>query len=68
MEIGRMTLMKKYLTERVFGRISENMHYEVFKYLEAVDLLQIRSLNLGGFLLTSNPYLRPRIKNYFAHI
>ena len=54
----------KFLTKRVFQRISENMSYEIFKYINSQDLLEIRVLNLGGYQLISNPYLRSRIKNY----
>ena len=53
---------QKYQTHRIFQRISENMHYEIFKYVDSITLLQIRTLGLGGYQLTSNPILRPRIK------
>ena len=67
---SRLNLLKerKYLTNRVFMRISENMHYEIFKYLSSKDLLQIRSVKLGGFQLISNRLLRSRIQNYFHKI
>ena len=55
---------EKYLTKRIFARISENMHYELFKYLNSMDLLEIRILKLGGYQLISNPILRSRITNY----
>ena len=55
---------QQFLTKRIFGRISENLHYEIFKFLNAEELLEIRGINLGGFQLTSNPLLRSRIKNY----
>ena len=54
----------KYLTQRIFSRISENISYEIFKYMNFQDLLQIRALTLGGFQLVSNTTLRARIKNY----
>ena len=54
----------KYLSKKCIPRISENMHYEIFKYLDAIDLLQIRSTNLGGYQLCSNTMLRSRIYNY----
>ena len=54
----------RFLTHRLFGEISENMSYEIFKFQNSTDLLQIRALNLGGYQLISNPYLRARIKNY----
>ena len=57
---------EKFLTMKIFERLSENMHYEVFKYVNAKDLLVIRSLKLGGYLLSSNKLLRSRIKNYFS--
>ena len=44
------------------------MHYELFKYLNPNDLLQIRSLKLGGYQLTSNELLRSRINNYLLGI
>ena len=53
----------KFLTNRIFKRISENMHYEIFKYIDSETLLKTRELNLGGYQLISNPILRPRIKN-----
>ena len=58
----------KFLTNRIFIRISENMHYEIFKHLNNLDLLQIRALSQGGLQLTSNTHLRSRIKNYFPGI
>ena len=54
----------KFLTHRVFMRISENMSYEIFKFVDSIDLLQIRCISLGGYQLISNPILRARIKNY----
>ena len=54
----------KFLTYRVFQRISENMSYEIFKYVNSQDLLQIRASTLGGFQLLTNTTLRARIKNY----
>ena len=59
---------QKFLNPRIFKRISENMHYETFKYLPSRDLLEIRSTNLGGYQLTSNKTLRPRIGNYLTKI
>ena len=55
----------KFLTQRIFRRISENMSYEIFKFLNAQDLLQIRASTLGGFQLVSNITFRAKIKNYF---
>ena len=55
----------KFLTQRIFSRVSENMHYEIFKYMDCYELLQVRAITLGGFQLTSNKLLRSRIKNYF---
>ena len=60
--------LEKFLTQRIFRRISENMHYEIFKYLNYKDLLQIRFSSLSGYQLTSNPLLRSRIKNYMKII
>ena len=40
------------------------MHYEIFKFMNSSDLLQIRASKLGGYQLTSNTKLRSRIKNY----
>ena len=31
---------ERFLTNRIFQRISENMHYEIFKYLAANELLE----------------------------
>ena len=55
----------RYLTRKIF-RVSENMHYEIFRYLNCVDLLEVKSACLGGYQLTSNTLLRDRIKNYFC--
>ena len=54
----------KYLNHRIFGRITENLSYEIFKYMNSKELLEIRATNLGGYQLTSNTTLRSRIKNY----
>ena len=54
----------RFLTNRIFRRVCENLHYEIFKYLNYVELLEIRCLKLGGYELTSNITLRSRIKNY----
>ena len=51
----------KFLTNRIFQNISENMHYEIFKNLNDSELLQIRELNRAGYQLTSNRLLRSRI-------
>ena len=48
--------------------MSENMHYEIFKYLDSKDLLEIRATKLGGYQLTSNKLLRSRIQNYFPKL
>ena len=58
----------KFLTYRIFPRVSENMHYEIFKYATPIDLLQVRIIKLGGFQLISNTILRSRIKNYMSNI
>ena len=58
----------KFLTQRVFKRISENLHYEILKFNEWKDLLEIRSANLGGYQSTSNKILRGRIRNYIQKI
>ena len=58
----------KFLTKRIFKRISENMHYEIFKYTSKEDLLEIKGLSTGGYQLTTNQLLRSRIKNYFEII
>ena len=55
---------KKFLTKRILTRISENMHYEIFKYLDGKDLLEVRAITLGGYQLTTNKILRSRIGNY----
>ena len=59
---------EKFLTKRVFPQLSENMHYELLKYISPRDLLSIRGTKLGGYQLTSNILLRSRIKNYFHTI
>ena len=58
----------KFLNQRIFPRISENMHYEIFQYLGPKALLQIRAMSTGGYQLTSNQLLRSRIKNYFPKL
>ena len=59
---------EKFLTNRVFKRVSENMHYEILKFINSRDLLGIRGTNLGGYQITSNKLLRHRIKNYFIKL
>ena len=54
----------KFLSHRIFPKISENMSYEIFKYVNSQELLQIRASSLGGFQLITNTTLRARIKNY----
>ena len=63
---NRLTGLKneRFLTHRVLQRISENMHYEIFKYVDWKQLLEIRGINLGGYQLISNRILRSRISNY----
>ena len=56
---------QKFLTKRIFLRVSENMHYEIFKYLNSKELLEIRGTKLGGYQLISNNILRSRIQNYY---
>ena len=62
----RLKMLKesKFLKIRILERISENMHYEIYKFLDAHELLEIRSMSLGGYELTSNKVLRSRIRNY----
>ena len=64
----RLAILQKsqFLTKRIMERISENMHYETFKYLNSVDLVEIRGMKLGGYQLVSNKLLRSRIYNYFT--
>ena len=59
---------ERFLTKRIFQRISENMHYEIFKYMDESELLEIKLMNIGGYQLTSNQLLRSRIGNYFNKI
>ena len=68
--MDRLKILKedKFLTNRILQRLSENMHYEIFKYLNVTDILQIRATNLGGYQLMSNRILRSRIKNYFKEL
>ena len=55
---------KKYLTERLFSKISENMHFEILKYLDWKDLLVLREVKSGGFQIISNRKLRKPIGNF----
>ena len=56
----------KYLTNKIFKNLSENCHYEVFKFLDEYELLELRMLNTGGFQLSSNQHIRgKRVQNYF---
>ena len=66
--ISRLQELKvnQFLREKIFPKLSENMHYETFKYLNSRDLLEIRCTKLGGYQLVSNKILRSRIKNYFT--
>ena len=66
----RLELLKneKFLYKRLFMRLSENMHYEVLKYLNSEELIGLRGCNLGGFQLSSNQILRKRIGNYLGNI
>ena len=57
-----------FLTQRVVGRMSEAMHYEIFKYLGPRDLMDVRGTKLGGYELVSNKHLRSNIKNYFPFL
>ena len=34
----------KFLTKRIFPRISENMHFEIFKNVSGIDLIEMRGL------------------------
>ena len=61
-------IKEKFLNKRLFPKLSENMHYELLKYVNSFGLLEIRLCNLGGFQITSNTVLRSRIKNYFPKI
>ena len=57
-----------YLSKRFFPRISENMHYEIFKYIDSRDLVEIRGARMGGYQLTSNRQIRSNIGNYLVKI
>ena len=54
----------RYLSNKLFPRISENLHYEILKYSTSTTLLEVKTTNLGGYQATSNKLLRSRIKNY----
>ena len=56
----------KFQTRKLFWKISENMHYEILKYLNSTELIVIRGASLGGYQIVSNPILRARIKNYYS--
>ena len=56
---------ERFQSKRVFRKMSENMHYEIFKYMNFRELLTVRGTNLSGYQLTSNKNMRSRIKNYF---
>ena len=66
MELKRLGLLEKerFLTKRLFEKVSENMHYEIFKFLNPKEILEARAIKLGGYQLASNSNLRPRIKNF----
>ena len=70
MKDNRLDALKeiKFLSTRIFQTLSENIHYEMFKYLDYRDLLEVRRTKLGGFQLTSNKILRARIKNYLPEL
>ena len=70
MKENRLDALKetKFLSTRIFRRLSENIHYEMFKYLDYRDLLEVRRTKLGGFQLTTNKILRARIKNYLPEL
>ena len=59
---------EKFLTKRIFQKISENMHYEIFKFENSRDLIRVRAISLGGFQLTTNKLLRSRIGNYLEKL
>ena len=56
---------EKYLSQRFFKKLSENMHFEVFKFIDNVELLKIRSVNRGGYQLISNKIQRRKLGNHF---
>ena len=58
----------KFLTSKIFGRISENLHYEIFKYMNPVDMLTTKLLNFGGYQLASNRLFRSRLANFFTKL
>ena len=43
------------------------MHYEIFKYINSKDLIEIRVIKQGGYELISNQILRSRIGNYLQN-
>ena len=60
---------KLFLSEKIFKRVSENMHFEIFKYLSAEILLEIRITCLGGYQLCANKNLRNKmVKNYYRKL
>ena len=70
-QIQRLEGLKqdKFLTQKIFPRLSDNIHYEIFKNLNSRDLLKIKEINLGGYQLTTNHHLRGKmIKNYFSYL
>ena len=49
MKDNRLDALKeiKFLSTRIFQTLSENIHYEMFKYLDYRDLLEVRRTKLG---------------------
>ena len=66
----RLSLLKQAqsLITLVFPNISENLHYEIFRYSSNDDLLEIRALNIGGFMISSNGFIRKFIGNYYGKV
>ena len=58
----------KYLSLRIFRNLCENLHYEILRYLNCKELLEMRGVNLGGFQIASNKRLRSRITNYLSRV
>ena len=59
---------QNFMIFTLFQRIPEYLQFEIFKYLDKYELLEIRAVNLGGYELASKPSLRSKIMNYFPKI
>ena len=70
MEKNRLEYLRnnELLLHKTFSRISLTMHYDIFRFLNSPELLDIRNLNLGGYQLISNNNHRSKILNYFTKI